>query len=292
LDERRNLVPPGAPGELYLGGDGVALGYLNQPQLNAERFIDLDGNQDRWYRTGDIVRWTSAGLIEFVGRADQQVKVHGFRIELGEIEAALVRCDSIKHATVIVAGEGAAKRLVAYLVPADPTAALDWNAIRTSLRQSLPEYMIPVQHVQLDRLPLNVNGKVDRRALPAPVSQAVSEHTAPASDLERTLADLWAQVLEIDQVGLDDNFFDLGGQSLLLVKLHERITRTLQIDLPVVDLFRFTTVRAQASHFASLTNRSTDAAGASSSAAVREAAARQREAMLRAAGATTEGRIA
>lgn len=243
LDNHLQLVPVGVPGELHIGGDGLARGYLNRPDLTAEKFIpspfsELPG--ERLYKTGDLARYLPDGNIEFLGRMDHQVKVRGFRIELGEIEAVLAQYPAVQEAVVIawkqMSGD---KQLVAYLVP-DETHPPMTSELRRSLQEKLPNYMVPATFVMLEALPLNPNGKVDRRALPAPDaigSKLESAFVAPRIDTEALLADIWSKVLGIEQIGIYDSFFDLGGHSLLATQIVARIRKTLQTDLPLRTLF-------------------------------------------------------
>jgi amino acid adenylation domain-containing protein len=250
LDAAREPAPVGVPGELYVGGAGVVRGYLGRPGLTAEKFVpDPFGGETgaRLYRTGDRVRWSARGELEYLGRVDQQVKVRGFRIEPGEIEARLAEHAGVREARVIVREDVPGdRRLVAYVVG---EAAED--AVREHLRRSLPEYMVPAAFVFLETLPLTPNGKLDRKALPAPelASPEVS-YVAPRRPLEATLAGIWAEVLGRARVGVKENFFDLGGHSLLLVKMQARLRETLDREIPIVDLFRFPTVAALAEHLA------------------------------------------
>ncbi|MEK8051133.1 amino acid adenylation domain-containing protein [Ideonella sp. DXS22W] len=250
-DARRQPVPVGVWGELLIGGDGLARGYLNQPALSAQAFVDdPDVPGARLYRSGDRVRWTDAGVIEFGGRIDRQIKLLGHRIEPGEIEAALQRHAQVGDAVVGVVGESEARRLVAWVAGRDgqrPDAA----ALREHLRALLPAPMLPQHLVVLAALPLTPNGKVDRAALPLPEAAPREAGATPRNAREQRLAACWAEALGRDVVGLDDNFFDLGGNSLLVMKVHGR----LQADEPalkVVDLFRHPTVRALAAHLAAL----------------------------------------
>jgi len=245
LDEHRQPVPIGVAGELYIGGEGVARGYLGQPELTAERFVPdpfaLDADA-RMYRTGDRARYLPDGNIEFLGRLDTQVKLRGFRIELGEIEAVLARQPQVRKAVVLLREDTPGDpRLVAYVVPrGEALVAAD---LRAALKQQLPDYMVPAAFVLLPALPLTPNGKVDRSALPAP-AYASSEpgHEPPRTPMERALAKAMAEVLNQDRVGLNDNFFDLGGHSLLAVQLMNRIRHDLNIDLSLRQLFATPTV--------------------------------------------------
>jgi len=252
LDAELNPMPIGVPGELYIGGAGVAYGYLNRPELNAERFvknpfIELKSGlptgaylYDRMYKTGDIVRWLPNGEIEYIGRVDHQVKVRGFRIELGEIEARLCAQAAVREAMVLArdSGEGD-KRLIAYLVK-EPGAFASAADIAARLKADLPEYMIPAAIVALDAFPLNVNGKVDRDALPEPNEQdfvVSSEFVAPATSDERRIAAIFSEILNRRQVGLYDNFFELGGHSLLATRVLSAIRESFNVEVTVRDFF-------------------------------------------------------
>lgn len=242
LDARQRLLPQGVAGELYIGGDGVARGYLNRPELNAERFIPNPFGTGRLYRTGDLVRYQPDGRLEFLGRNDSQVKVRGFRIELGEIEEALAACPQVRAAAVVVrmpaSGESA---LAGYFVPNGPT---DVSAIRTWLADRMPEYMVPTFLVPMKDLPLTLSGKVDRKALPAPIGDAEAMPAVePATDrLEATLIRIWESVLGVHPVGRTQNFFDLGGHSVLAAKAFARMEKTLGTALPLATLFQAPTV--------------------------------------------------
>ena len=246
LDRTLRPVPVGVAGELYVGGDGLARGYLGRPDLTAERFVpdplpEEGGGEPggRLYRTGDLARWRPDGTLDFVGRIDRQVKLRGFRIEPGEIEAALYELPGVGEAVVVVRGEGEEKRLVAYVVPAADAVPPETAALRAALRERLPEYMVPSFFVSLPTLPLDPNGKPDRRALPEPerVAAGEEEAAAPHSPAEELLADLWAEVLRVERVSPDDDFFALGGHSLLATQLVARARRTLGVELPLRALF-------------------------------------------------------
>jgi amino acid adenylation domain-containing protein len=258
LDPRGEAVPIGVPGELHLGGGGVARGYLDRPDLTAGRFVpDPFGPEPgaRVYRTGDRVRFLADGTLEFVGRVDQQVKVRGFRVELGEIESALAAQPGVAEAVVAAREESpGSSRLVAYLL-AEPGAELSVPDLRAALKAELPGYMVPAAFAVLDAFPLTRSGKTDRRALPAPESVARAEaktaaHAAPQSDVERAIAAAWQEVLGVEEVGLDDNFFDLGGHSLLLARVRSRLAGRFPREVSVVVLFRYPTVRSLAGYLA------------------------------------------
>jgi amino acid adenylation domain-containing protein len=237
LDARGQPVPIGVTGELHIGGAGVARGYLNRPDLTAERFLDdpfADVPGARMYRTGDLGRWRTDGNIEFLGRSDFQVKLRGFRIELGEIEARLAEHAAVREAVVLVREDQPGdQRLVAYAVPA-PHTAPEAEVLRTHLAAALPEHMVPAAYVVMDALPLSPNGKLDRKALPAPDLAAftTSAFEPPQGEIEALIAAIWQQLLGLDRVGRTDNFFNLGGNSLLAIKLIERLRqRDLQVDI-------------------------------------------------------------
>ena len=253
LDYELSLMPVGGTGKLYIAGDGVARGYHGNPALTAERFVpDPFGQGGRMYRTGDLASWLPDGNILFLGRVDQQVKVRGFRIELGEIETVLGACPGIAESVVVPRQEAGEKRLVAYVVaaaPADggePPAA---GALLAHLRAKLPEYMVPSAFVFLPALPLSPNGKVDARALPAPERvrpELEAAYAAPKSELERIIATVWQEALAVGKVGIHDNFFDLGGHSLLLARVHARLREVLGRDISLVELFKNPTVSSLA----------------------------------------------
>ncbi len=244
VDPELRPVPPGVPGELLAAGDGLALGYLNRPDLTEERFITSPlepGAGARLYRTGDLVRQRPDGLLEFLGRRDQQVKLRGFRIELGEVESVLARQEGVAEAAVILREDAPGdKRLVAYCVARGDGGQPD---LRLALRASLPDYMVPSAVVWLDRLPMTPNGKLDRRALPAPdLGRRRSEPAPATTPAEVALAALWEAVLRVSPVGIDDNFFELGGDSLLGIQL---VARARRLDLAITpgQLFELGTIR-------------------------------------------------
>ncbi|WP_061148966.1 non-ribosomal peptide synthetase, partial [Caballeronia arvi] len=238
LDAQYQLVPPGAVGELYIGGAGVARGYLNRPDLTAERFIDDPFVADaRMYRTGDIARYRPDGNIEFLGRNDHQVKIRGFRIELGEIEAQIASHPAVREAVVIARArhEGTQdQQLIAYVTGIEE---IDTDALREHLNSRLPDYMVPSAFVVLDALPLTPNGKLDRRTLPDPQWQDLAAYVGPRTSLEHTLAQCFASVLGLERVSVFDNFFTLGGHSLLATQLVSRLREAFSIELPLRTLF-------------------------------------------------------
>ena len=251
LDGDLNPVPRGAVGELYIGRAGLARGYLKRPGLSATRFVPNPfpgGAGERLYRTGDLARFQADGNIDYIGRIDHQVKVRGFRIELGEIEAALAGLAGVRDAVVLAHDGVGGTQLVGYVV-AD--SAEDAERLRESLRESLkrhlPDYMVPAHLMLLERMPLTVNGKLDRQALPQPdASLSQQAYRAPGSELEQRIAAIWAEILGVERVGLDDNFFELGGHSLLLLMLKERIGDTCQATLSISQLMTHASVAEQA----------------------------------------------
>ncbi|MGD1932331.1 MAG: amino acid adenylation domain-containing protein, partial [Leptolyngbyaceae cyanobacterium] len=309
LDAQQCPVPLGVPGELYIGGLGLSAGYWQRQDLTAERFIlnpleegignrgQGTGNEERLlYKTGDRVRTREDGTLEYLGRLDHQVKLRGFRIELGEIEAVLTQHSNVKQAVVVLREDTAGEsQLVAYFVKnAKPRAAHEEHVPTSKLKthnpsshppipssphslppflsQHLPAYMVPAQFVVLDTLPLTPNGKVDRNALPAPGSSLPPEPLAlPRTQVETAIAAIWQSVLDREQVGLYDNFFDLGGHSLLMVRVHGQLQQQLAVEIPLVDLFRYPTVNALAAHL-----RSRSSEGPVSDRATELAAGKQR----------------
>jgi acyl carrier protein len=243
-------VPVGVAGEIFIGGVGVARGYLNRAELTAQRFVADPFSREanaRMYRSGDLARWLPDGNLEYLGRNDFQVKVRGFRIELGEIEAKLVACEHVREAVVIaredVAGD---KRLVAYVV-AHAGQEVTASVLREQLLAELPEYMVPSAFVSLAGLPLTPNGKLDRRSLPAPDQAAVASraYEAPVGEVEEAIAQIWQELLGLERVGRHDHFFELGGHSLLVMQLVTRVRERFNVDLPLRMLFeqpRFSTL--------------------------------------------------
>ena len=245
LDKSLRRCPIGVPGEIYIGGDGLALGYLNRPELTAERFITapLSAGQ-RLYKTGDLGRWRDGGILECLGRTDFQVKVRGHRIELGEIETRLTSHDSVKQAAVIVREDRPGDvRLVAYVIPTQAT--IDESELRTHLRTALPDYMVPQHFMALPSLPTTPNGKIDRKALPAPSEAStvgIREAAGPRNETEESLVAIWSELLHVGEIGIHDSFFELGGHSLLAMKMMSRIRDVFQVDLRLQRLFENPTV--------------------------------------------------
>jgi hypothetical protein len=239
LDRAGGLLPPGVPGELCIAGAGVGLGYLHDPERTAAAFVpDPYGDAaDRMYRTGDRARMRPDGIVEFLGRLDFQVKIRGHRIELGEIESVLERHPGVRQAVVHPWQSPAGDRLAAYIVPADPQSVPSSEDLRAHLAQMLPAYMIPEDVVVLAQLPLNANGKVNRRALPVPVNAALRDFIAPRTSMEIAVASVWSAVLNQPRVGVHDNFFEIGGHSLLAAQAAGRLRAELDIEVGVRALF-------------------------------------------------------
>ena len=268
LDAFMKPVPTGVPGEVYIGGSGLARGYLNRPELTAENFIPnpfRDKPGARLYRTGDLARYLPDGQIEYIGRIDQQVKIRGFRIELEEIEVVLSQHPEV-HEVVLLARKDieSDKRLVAYVV-SNPAPINDsqveqseipskktklHQTLRQYLQEKLPNYMVPQAFVILDAFPRLPNGKVNRQALHAPEGiPAQLDYVPPQNKVERAIAQVWQEVLRIDKIGIDSNFFDLGGHSLSLIQVQSRLCKMFKRDLSIVELFNFPTVNVLAKYF-------------------------------------------
>jgi hypothetical protein len=239
------LQPVGVPGELFVGGAGVADGYLGRETLTRERFVRdpfAAAPNARMYRTGDRVRWTPDGVLEYLGRLDDQVKVRGVRVELGELESALRNVPGVGDATVVLHGGGGAEQLVAYYV-ADGEALLDAGRIRDALAAVLPPSVVPAAYVRVDAIPLTANGKVDRRALPAPPAPVAGDASvAPRDAIEEVVARVWCAVLEREAVGVEDSFFALGGHSLLATRVITRLAQVLRVQVPMRRFFAEPTV--------------------------------------------------
>jgi amino acid adenylation domain-containing protein len=252
VDRQLQFTPVGVPGELLIGGEGVARGYLNRAELTAEKFINHPFSKDaraRLYRTGDLARFRTDGTIEFLGRLDHQVKLRGHRIELGEIESVIRSHENVRECVVVIREMAPGdQRLLAYIVPARANGALA-NELRHHLEAKLPSYMMPNDFVTLEKLPLTPNGKIDRKALPAPDKTRADSQASfvePRSEMEREIAKLWQELLHVEQVGLNDNFFDLGGHSLLVVQMQAKLREAFGVQLPIVRLFQHPTVSALA----------------------------------------------
>ena len=275
LDAEGKQVPVGEIGELFIGGDGVTRGYWNRPDLTAERFLTLPSLSDqRIYRTGDLARFLPDGNIEFLGRADYQIKLRGYRIEPGEIEAVMEQCPGVRQSVVVVReNRESDKRLVAYVV-AEATGAEAAKVLRDALESKLPDYMVPSSFVFLPALPLTENGKIDRKALlkdPQPSPAGGSAGGQPVNEIERIVARVWQEALGVPAVGMNDNFFDLGAHSLTVAEVQARLQDALGCEIALLDLFQFTTVSTLASHLA----------GTQSHSQVSERAQRRRSARQR-----------
>ncbi|MEH1944122.1 MAG: amino acid adenylation domain-containing protein [Nostoc sp.] len=238
LDAHNQPLPPGIPGELCIAGVGLARGYLNRPETTSQKFIEIElfGKIERIYKTGDLARWNADGNLEYLGRIDEQVKLRGFRIELGEIESLLLQHPLVKEAVVILYEADSNHRLVAYLTEAKKSVNLEIE-VKQYLKNRLPNYMIPSQIMVLEQLPLTANGKLDRRALPIPNTDASTELEIPVTPTEEILASIWQNLLKIKSVGRSDNFFELGGHSLLATQLIARVRDSLGVELSVRKVF-------------------------------------------------------
>jgi acyl carrier protein len=246
VDRHGAPAPIGVAGEIVVGGVGVARGYLNQPELTAAQFVADDAGARpgaRLYRTGDLGRFDAAGNLHYLGRADGQLKIRGYRIEPGEIESVLRLHPQVRDAVALGLGVGPESRLIAYVVAkGTPPLAIE---LRSFLALHLPDYMRPAAYVMLPEWPKTINGKIDRQALPRPDALARdvgAVFVGPATDLEQTIAAIWRECLGVAEIGANDNFFDLGGHSLLLVRVHDRLREQFKVDLSLTDLFRFPTI--------------------------------------------------
>jgi acyl carrier protein len=263
LSEGLEPCPIGVPGELYVGGAGLARGYLHRAELTGERFVPNPFGQpgERLYKTGDLARYRGQGELEYLGRIDQQVKVRGFRIELGEIEARLRQVPGIQACTVQVQEEaGRGKRLVGYVVEEEGERTTT-SQLRRQLQEVLPEYMVPSVFVSLASLPLTPNGKLDRRALPLPDQEGIflhDEFVEPRDAVEEFLADIWKEVLGLERISVYDNFFEIGGHSLLATQLLTYVRQSLNIDIPLRDLFEKPTLADFAEHLQKLSDEVDD----------------------------------
>jgi amino acid adenylation domain-containing protein len=255
LDAHLQLVPIGIPGEIYIGGAGLARGYLNRPELTAERFIPNPFSNEpgsRLYKTGDLARYLPDGNIEFLGRIDHQVKIRGFRIELGEIEAVLSQHPDVQESLVISRSDVSGnQRLVAYIISNHELERTDFGSWRNFLKQKLPDYMVPSSFVFLKSFPLTPNGKIDRKALPEPEAinpQFSATYVAPQTEIEQAIATVWQQVLHLEKVGVGDNFFDLGGHSLLMAQAHSQLREVVERDVSIVEMFKYPTISSLAKY--------------------------------------------
>jgi non-ribosomal peptide synthetase component F len=249
LDSKLEPVPIGIPGELHIGGPGVARGYLNRADLTSQKFITnpfSNDPADRLYKTGDVVRYHADGNMEFLGRSDNQIKIRGFRVELEEIERAIRNHDAVENC-VVIATDGDDKRLVAYIITTDNSrdAIVD---LRNSLKAKLPSYMVPAAFEVVEEFPLTSSGKINRRALPEPQFNRPTDATLelPSTPLEEMLLVAWREVLKVDQIGVNENFFDLGGHSLLAARLVSNIRNTVEVELNMVDVFEAPTISSLA----------------------------------------------
>jgi acyl carrier protein len=261
LDRYNRVQPIGVPGELCLWGVGLARGYLNNPEMTAEKFLSVSHRSyisKRIYKTGDLARWLSDGSIEFFGRMDHQVKIRGFRIEIGEIETRLSAHPEIKKAVVIDRDNGKGdKYLCAYIVAGSVSVTPDAAALRDYLSEILPIFMIPSYFVLLERIPLTSNGKVDRKALPAPGISTGEEYLAPGNEIEEQLVEIWSEVLNIEKeiIGVKDNFFDLGGNSLKVMQLNSKLKKIYERDMAAVKMFKYPTIRSFAGYINAALNQ-------------------------------------
>ncbi|MDP5138832.1 AMP-binding protein, partial [Rheinheimera baltica] len=252
LDSSGQLSPINSPGELYIGGAGLARGYLNQPALTKEKFIDNPFATEadkakgytRLYKTGDLVRWLPDGNLEYLGRNDNQVKVRGFRIELGEIESVLSQQPNIQQAVVIAKEKEGSQYLAAYFVS---NVKVDVEQLRKNLAQQLPDHMVPTTFTVIDSIPVTINGKLDKKALPEPELINRDNYTAPRNELEEKLCAIWQNVLGLEQVGIHDNFFRIGGNSITAIKLTSLSRKELLVDIPLPLLFEQKTIAGIAS---------------------------------------------
>jgi enterobactin synthetase component F len=244
LDEDRQPVVTGAIGELYIGGAGVARGYLKRPELAAERFVadPFAGDGSRMYRTGDLVRWSDAGLLEFIGRADDQVKINGHRIELGEIESLLLQHTAVAEAAVVAHRDADSITLLAAYVVAESSCLIEIDVLRGFLAGRVPAYMMPSTFIVLDAMPLTLNGKLDRKSLAVPERAGRTDYAEPVTPVEKKLAALWKEILNVERVGLHDNFFELGGDSLTAAVMAALFPEHLQIELPLGSVFEAPTI--------------------------------------------------
>jgi amino acid adenylation domain-containing protein len=257
LDKDLQPVPYGVPGEIYIAGAGLAMGYLGRPELTATKFLPNPFSTEkgsRMYRTGDLGRYLSDGNIEFLGRNDYQVKVRGYRIELGEIEASILQHPEVSQAAVITTGDKPSTRKLSAFIVTKTKEPLDINDLKLYMRETLPEYMIPATFTFLKEMPINMSGKIDRKKLPEIEVDKTGQGTVfvpPQTGLERKIASIWQEMLDVNEIGLDDNFFDLGGHSLLMTKTHLRLQKALGQEISIIDLFSYPTIRTLANFLGS-----------------------------------------
>ena len=293
LDDQLQPVPVGLPGNLYIGGDGVVRGYLNRPELTAERFVKDPFREDenaRMYFTGDLARYRADGKLDFLGRADFQVKLRGYRIELGEIESLINEHPTVNEAVVVAREDVPGDlRLVGYVIPQQGQTVVDAD-LKAHLGQTLPDFMVPARYVVMDEFPLTPNKKTDRKALPAPDQvqpQTTEVYVPPTNDLEKTIADIWCRLLNVPQVGLNDNFFELGGHSLLTVQAHRELKGIVSKPLAITDLFRFPTIKTLVEY---LDESNGNGSGETAVSRSTDRAAARREAMKNRRGNRDRGR--
>lgn len=247
LDKNQNLLPIGTPGEIYVGGDGVALGYLNNEKLTEEKFIPNKFGEGKLYKTGDLGYWEKEGIIQFVSRMDDQVKIRGFRIELKEIETKILEFGNIKECAVIIAQNGATKILVACIGTENQ---IDTKELNTYLKTKLPFYMIPSKYLCMENLPLNINGKLDTKLLLQKIAEMPEEITPPKNETEKALVEIWKEVLELKEIGTNQNFFEIGGDSLSAIKLLSLINLKFEVQITIKALFDMPTIEELALHVA------------------------------------------
>lgn len=262
VDKNMNFQPIGVPGELVISGKNLSRGYLNRQQLNKEKFVDLDYFKDelRVYRTGDLVKWTDKGQLDYIGRIDNQVKLRGYRIELGEIEAKILENDAIKSAAVILyAVNDSDKRLAGYIVLKEGAALSEQN-LKEFLSQRLPDYMIPAHIIFLDDMPLSANGKISRKSLPEPKIENYETLVSPATKFEKTLSDIWCKAIGLETVGVTNNFFDVGGNSLTAIQIANLINRELNVSINPLTLFQYPNIRELAKYIVGLKDEFEDPA--------------------------------
>jgi surfactin family lipopeptide synthetase A len=279
LDREMQPVPIAIPGELYIGGLGVGRGYLRRDELTTSRFVSDPANpSERLYRTGDVVRWLPDGSLDYLGRADHQVKLRGFRIELQEIETNLLQHPAVENAAVVLSGQEQADRYLLAFVSCRNEHQVSGPELREYLSARLPRFMVPARFTVLDRMPMTLNGKLDRSSLPHSDVVAQSAEFVPLdTDAERSVAQIWSEILNVKTIGVHDNFFDLGGHSLLLTRVHNELRSRMNADISIADLFRYPTVRALAEYLNNGTNQQSVEKARDRGEIRRESTKRQRE---------------